>query len=127
MKNLQKKIQATESAYDVCTEDLFTQVTQNLIEIQREQSKCINLARRRRRYLLQNPVIHKQWHLNLKTPIRRSSLKRWRRRRAMPSLRFPFTSCFARKSQSHPDLILIHSTPTFSNHNGNNNIIVMLT
>ena len=32
VKNLQKKIQATESAYDVCTEDLFTQVTQNLIK-----------------------------------------------------------------------------------------------
>ena len=27
MKNLQKKIQSTESAYDVCTEDLFNQVT----------------------------------------------------------------------------------------------------
>jgi hypothetical protein len=25
VKNLQKKIQATESAYDVCTEDLFNQ------------------------------------------------------------------------------------------------------
>ena len=29
MKNLQKKIQSTESAYDVCTEDLFNQVTSN--------------------------------------------------------------------------------------------------
>ena len=26
VKNLQKKIQSTESAYDVCTEDLFNQV-----------------------------------------------------------------------------------------------------
>ena len=26
VKNLQKKIQTTESAYDVCTEDLFNQV-----------------------------------------------------------------------------------------------------
>ena len=59
MKNLQKKIQATESAYDVCTEDLFTQVTQNLIKIQREQSKRFDLARRRGRYLLENPIIFK--------------------------------------------------------------------
>ena len=28
VKNVQKKIQNTESAYDVCTEDLFNQVTQ---------------------------------------------------------------------------------------------------
>ena len=26
VKNLQKKIQSTESAYDVCTEDMFNQV-----------------------------------------------------------------------------------------------------
>ena len=63
MKNLQKKIQATESAYDVCTEDLFTQVTQNLIKIQREQSNSFNLA--------QNPIIFKtmasQFHIDLRS------------------------------------------------------------
>ena len=74
MKNLQKKIQATESAYDVCTEDLFTQVTQNLIKIQREQSKRFDLARRRGRYLLENPIIFitllNSPHLGLKCLIK---------------------------------------------------------
>ena len=34
VKNLQKKIQSTESAYDVCTEDLFNQVYTLKDEIQ---------------------------------------------------------------------------------------------
>ena len=33
MRSLQKKIQTTESAYDVCTEDLFNQVILILIMI----------------------------------------------------------------------------------------------
>ena len=39
MKNLQKKIQATESAYDVCTEDLFNQ-TIKLEEMEKKASNA---------------------------------------------------------------------------------------
>jgi len=49
VKNLQKKIQATESAYDVCTEDLFTQ-TIKLEEMEKKagsaESQVGDLARR---------------------------------------------------------------------------------
>jgi len=49
VKNLQKKIQATESAYDVCTEDLFTQ-TIKLEEMEKKagnaEAQVGDLARR---------------------------------------------------------------------------------
>ena len=98
VKNLQKKIQSTESAYDVCTEDLFNQVFgehqewwsnfQTIKEITfflfQSDLETIKLETIKGRN-------HEQIYIyNLKPIYRQSNWKRWRKKLEMLKPRSSF-------------------------------------